>query len=161
MSCGTPFTVHFATTFTILGFRKKKYFYNFLLCPLRHGHAKRTKFHFSTTFTTPRSWKKLFTLSFIKNILSATKSTTPRSWQKDIYFHFNTTIFTTPCWWNKKILFPLLLIATTPTTSWLCQKYIFPIATTFTTFVIMTKRFFFVTATFTTPWLALRPLRPG
>ena len=41
MSCGTPFTVHFATTFTTLGFRKKKKIYNFLIRSLRHNHVKK------------------------------------------------------------------------------------------------------------------------
>ena len=35
------FTVHFAATFTTLGFRKKNIFYNFLLHSLRHGHVKK------------------------------------------------------------------------------------------------------------------------
>ena len=121
---------------------KKNSFYNFLLRSLRHGRVKKTKFHFSTTFTTPWSWKKLFTLSFIKNTLIATTSTTPRSWQRNIYFHFSITTFTTPWWWKKK-LFPLLLTATTFTTPWSWQKYMFSFQQYVYYTLIMTKNILF------------------
>ena len=103
--------------------------------------SKRNKISFQRYAHDAMIMKKMLYIRFhkkfincIKNILNtfSTTSTTPWSWQKCIFFRSSTPTFTTPQWW-KKIQFPLLLIATMFTTSWLCQKNIFRIATTFTT----------------------------
>ena len=50
--------------------RNKLFQQNFLLRSLRHGHAKNTKFHFSTTFIMSWSWNKAIYIQFhVKNIL--------------------------------------------------------------------------------------------
>ena len=96
-SCGTPFTVHFATTFTILGFRKRNLFIIFYYVHYAWS-CQKNKTWFQHYRHEAKIMKKMFTLGFIKNTLIATMSTTMRSWQKSKYFHFSTTIFTTP-WW--------------------------------------------------------------
>ena len=56
-----------------------------------------------------------------------------RDHYKKVYFFISAPLHSLHRDDQKKLLFPLLLIATTFTTSWLCQKNVFPIATTFTT----------------------------
>ena len=67
-----------------------------------------------------------------KNSLIATTSTRPGLWQK-AYFFISALLHSLHCDDEKILLFPLLLIGTISTMSWLCQENIFPIATTFTT----------------------------
>ena len=65
--------------------------------------------------------------------------------KKIIYFYFSTTTFTTRCW--KKIRkFPLLLVTTTSTTSWLCQKIYFPYSYCIHYAVIIGKIYGFISA---------------
>ena len=96
-SCGTPFTVHFATTFTILGFRKRNLFIIFYYVHYAMVMSKKQNL-ISALLSRRQDHEKNVYISFIKNTLIATMSTTMRSWQKSKYFHFSTTIFTTP-WW--------------------------------------------------------------
>ena len=116
---------------------EKKSFYNFLLSSLRHGHFKKTKFHFSTTFTTPWSWKKLFTLSFIKNTFIATTSTSVIMTKKHIFsfqhynIHYTGMITFSPianCYYVHSVVImskKIVPIVTTFTTPWSWQKYKF------------------------------------
>ena len=121
MSCRTPFTAHFAATFTTLGFRKKNLFMIFYYVHYAMFMSKRSKILFQCYVHGAMIMKSIrFTLGFVKNhYLIATTSTTPRSWQKSMFFLFSTNTFTTPWWWEK-VLFSLLLTATTFTTLRLC-----------------------------------------
>ena len=143
VSCGTPFIVHFAATFTTLGFRKKNLFIIFYYVHYAMVMSKRSKISFQRYVHDAMIMKNIrFTLGFIKNTLTTTTPITPRSWQKYIFFLFTTTIFTTPWWWEK-VLFPLLLIATTFTMPLSWQKYIFSFQHYVYCMMIMTKNILF------------------
>ena len=142
VDCSFCYYFHYA-------FLGKKSVYNFYYVHYAMVMSKKQNF-ISALCSQCHDHEKIVYIKFQKNILIATASTTPGSWQTSIYFYFSATTFTTPWWWKKK-RFPLLLIATT---SWLCQKNIFPITTTFTTpwsWQKYTVCFHFST-TCTTPW---------
>ena len=96
---------------------EKKSFHNFPLRSLRHGVSKeKTKFHFSTTFTTAD-----INCYYVHYAVIVTK--------KYIFSFQHYCVHYTMI---KKICLSPIVNCYYPTTSWLCQTNIFPIATTFT-----------------------------
>ena len=86
MLCDTPFTFHFATTFT-LGIRKKTNSFNKIFYDVHYAMVILKKQNFISALGSRchDHEKKLFTFSFIKNVLIATTSTTPWLCQKNLF----------------------------------------------------------------------------
>ena len=124
MSCGTPFTVHFAATFTTLKFRNENIFIIFYYVHHTVVTSKRNKISFQHNVYDTIPYKKLVPLGFIKCTLIPATSAALWSW--------------------NKILYPLSLIATTSTTSWLRQEKYFPHSYYVHYAVIMIKIYVFI-----------------
>ena len=70
MSCRTPFTAHFAATFTTLGFRKKNLFIIFYYIHYAMVISKRSKVLFQRYVHDAMIMKNIrFTVGFVKNTL--------------------------------------------------------------------------------------------
>ena len=79
MSWDTPFTVHFATTFTNLGFRKNNLSIIFYCVHHVMVMSKRNKIPFQRYVHDAMIMKKKIKLGFNKNTLVAATYNTPRS----------------------------------------------------------------------------------
>ena len=146
MSCRTPFTAHFAATFTTLGFRKKNLFIIFYYVHYAMVMSKRSKILFQRYVHDAMIMKNIrFTLGFIKNTLIATTSTTSWSWQKSIFFLFSTTALTTPWWWEKSAFSLVANCYYVPYVVIMSKKY-FPHSYYVHYAVIMTKIYVFISA---------------
>ena len=116
---------------------EKKYFYNFPLSSLRHGVSKeKTKYHFSTTFTTA-------------DILIATTST--MLWLTEKYI-FSFQHYCVRYTMIKKIYLSPIVNCYYPTASWLCQKKYFSYSYYVHYAVIMAKVCFHFSAVCATSW---------
>ena len=133
MSCRTPFTAHFAATFTTLGFRKKNLFIIFYYVDYAMFMSKRSKILFQRYV---HDAMIRFTLGFVKNtLINCYYVVYAAIMTKKVYFFFSALLHSLHRDDEKKSTFSpapncyyircVAIMSTTFTTPWWWQKYMF------------------------------------